>query len=72
MIPERTTQILLILQMDLEPQTAGEWERKSGFTVLEENTQDYQLPYHTTDILALSTGSIFQVDYQLGSVRAKP
>src|SRR6185369_5962647 len=24
--PERTTQILLVLQMDLEPQTAGEWE----------------------------------------------
>jgi hypothetical protein len=26
MTPERTTQILLILQMDLEPQAAGEWE----------------------------------------------
>jgi hypothetical protein len=26
MAPQRTTQILLILQMDLEPQTAGEWE----------------------------------------------
>ena len=26
MTPERTTQILLILQMDLEPPTAGEWE----------------------------------------------
>jgi hypothetical protein len=26
MTPERTTQILVILQMDLEPQTAGEWE----------------------------------------------
>jgi hypothetical protein len=24
--PERTTQILLVFQMDLEPQTAGEWE----------------------------------------------
>ncbi len=26
MTPERTTQILLVLQMDLEPQAAGEWE----------------------------------------------
>jgi hypothetical protein len=26
MTRERTTQILLILQIDLEPQTAGEWE----------------------------------------------
>ncbi len=28
MTPERTTQILLVLQIDLEPQTAGEWEMR--------------------------------------------
>src|SRR6185369_96760 len=28
MTPDRTTQILLILQMDLEPRAAGEWEIK--------------------------------------------
>lgn len=44
MTPQRTTQILLILQMDLEPQTAGEWEIKASIQPGTQSEYRHNLP----------------------------
>jgi hypothetical protein len=44
MTPERTTQILLVLQIDLEPQTEGEWELRVSIQPGSQTEYRHDLP----------------------------